>query len=300
MQYQPEPTATFEEWKIGQTLMTSPDDDYVVIFALDGLNADTEYLYRTNASHTGSFRTTERYPKKWTFVSTSCIKPFFPYSPLDHSLRIRGLELLSNYLRTTKVDFMLFLGDFIYVDLPKRFGFTPEHYRRLYRQVYSSPSWSTSLLSLPWLHAYDDHEITNDWSANETGIYKDAIESYMHYQHPVNPDPVVDGGTYYTFQHGDVDFFVMDTRRYRSPALMADGPEKTMLGTAQRRDLEAWLQKDKRWKVIVSSVPFTRNFRGPSSKDSWAGYLWERQSLLERMWGTDGVLIISGVRPVSL
>lgn len=36
---------------------------------------------------------------------------------------------------------MLFLGDFIYIDVPKRFGVTVEDYRREYRQVYSSPDW---------------------------------------------------------------------------------------------------------------------------------------------------------------
>ncbi len=296
IRYKPEGTAqTDEGWRLGQTLFTSDTDDYMVTFHLDGLDEDTNYVYHTNASHSGQFHTTPLAPKRWSFVSTSCIKPFFPYSPMDHSLRIRGLELLSKYIQTNKVEFMLFLGDFIYVDLPTRFGFSPEHYRRLYRQVYASPSWSESLLSLPWLHAYDDHEITNDWSANETGIYNDAIESYMHYQHPANPDPVVDGGTYYTFQNGDVDFFILDTRRYRSPASVADGPAKTMLGKHQRSDLESWLQKGDNWKVVVSSVPFTRNFRGPSSKDSWAGYLWERQEILEKMWSTHGVIIITGV-----
>jgi alkaline phosphatase D len=46
----------------------------------------------------------------------------------------------------------------------------------------------------------------------------------------------------------------------------------------------------------VSSVPFTRNWRGPESIDSWAGYLNERQVILDKMWKTEGVVVISGVR----
>ncbi|KAF6803514.1 alkaline phosphatase family protein, partial [Colletotrichum musicola] len=49
-------------------------------------------------------------------------------------------------------------------------------------------------------------------------------------------------------------------------------------------------------KVVVSSVPFTRNWRGPDSADSWSGYLWERELVLDMMRRTDGVVILSGDR----
>ncbi|KAK9384337.1 hypothetical protein V1515DRAFT_589286 [Lipomyces mesembrius] len=78
---------------------------------------------------------------------------------------------------------------------------------------------------------------------------------------------------------------------YRSSSAMDDGPGKTMLGQMQRGDLEKWLETDNGWKVLVSGVPFTRNWRGPEANDSWAGYLWERQLLLEKMWATEGVVI---------
>ncbi|KAK9372522.1 PhoD-like phosphatase-domain-containing protein [Lipomyces chichibuensis] len=270
--------------------------DNVLTFTLTSFDENASYVYRTNASHLGSFHTPIRNPKRWAMVTTSCIKPFYPYNPFDHSLRIRGLEYLSQFITFHNVDFVLFLGDFIYIDLPHRFGWTTDDYYRAYRQVYSSPSWSSELFALPWLHIYDDHEITNDWSGNETGLYQDAIQPYLYYHHAANPPPLRKGATYYSFRRGDVSFFVTDTRRYRSSSAMDDGPGKTMLGEMQRRDLEKWLETDNGLKVLVSGVPFTRNWRGPEANDSWAGYLWERQLLLEKMWATEGVVILSGDR----
>ncbi|KAL1878545.1 hypothetical protein VTK73DRAFT_7886 [Phialemonium thermophilum] len=282
-------------WLVGPTHHALPTADQVVTFTLSGLVQNTCYEYVTNAGHSGSFRTPAQDAKRFFFLATSCILPFFPYAPTDHSLRIRGLEALDTYLQRHSPDFMLFLGDFIYADLPKRLGFSTEHYRRLYRKVYSSPSWSRRLRSLPWLHAYDDHEITNDWAGGTGGIYRDAIHPYVSYQHAPNGHAQDPETLYYTFDHGDVSFFVLDTRCCRSPGDQVDGSEKTMLGTKQLADLRHWLKTASRWKFVVSSVPFTVNF-GAASMDSWAGYRFERQLLLQEMWRTNGVVIISGDR----
>lgn len=285
------------EWQQGPTLEHSNDaQDQALTFALSSLQPDKTYQYRTNSSHNGRFRTSHPHPKRWTLVSSSCIKPFYPYNPLDHSLRIPGLEYLTRFIQWRKIEFVLFLGDFIYIDLPTRFGWETSDYQKAYRQVYGSPSWSEELLSIPWLHMYDDHEITNDWASNETGLYGEAIPPYMAYHHGGNPLPLQAADTFYTFNRGDISFFVTDTRRYRSPEHIPDGAAKTMLGKRQIHELAQWLETEPRWKVLVTSVPFTRNWRGPESIDSWAGYLWERQYLLDFMFKTPGVIILSGVR----
>ena len=257
-------------------------------------------------------------------LSSSCMSPFFPYNPLSHALHLPGLEHLSHYLSSSPASpnpqFMLFLGDFIYIDLPIRFGTSPSHYTTAYRKVYASPSWTQSqsqsksqdqflpLTSLPWIHAYDDHEITNDWAGGDYNtnanaaatdtdlLYTSAMTPWHSYQAGGNPSPLHANGTYFTFSLGEVSFFVLDTRRYRSAEDMSDGEGKTMLGSQQLEDLLGWLETEKgRLKVLVSSVPFTRNWRGVESRDSWAGYLWERERVLEGMWRTEGVVVISGV-----
>ncbi|RSM01234.1 hypothetical protein CEP52_008667 [Fusarium oligoseptatum] len=280
-------------------ILISHESDYTGTFLIEGLVPNTSYTYSTNASHTGSFHTSvlAKDLKRWSLISSSCIKPFYPYSPLDHGLRIKGLEHLSNYVSASPVDMMLFLGDFIYIDLPIPLGWDAEAYYTAYRQSYASPSWSPQLRATPWLHVYDDHEIINDWAANETGLYGTAMQPFWSYQGHANPPTEFGAGeTYYVFRRGDVSFFVLDTRRYRSDNAMIDGPEKTMLGKEQLAALMQWLKSEIDYKVVVSSVPFTRNWRGPDSADSWSGYLWEREQILDTMKRNGGAIILSGDR----
>ncbi|KAG9959181.1 Metallo-dependent phosphatase, partial [Aureobasidium melanogenum] len=284
-----------EQWILGSVQRFWNTTDYVETILLRDLLEDTPYEYRTNTSLRGSFRTAVRYPKQWSMVSSSCISPGFPYNPIGNSLQIPGLKHLSQYIQSRSIDFMLFLGDFIYIDLPVPQRQRNIDYRRAYRRVYASPSWTPPLRNLPFIHTYDDHEFENDWASNTTGIFWDAVEPFQHYQGYANPQSALND-SYFTFQRGDVHFFVMDARRYRSSPEVMDGPSKTMLGSKQLADLQNWLATSPGLKVAVSSVPFTRNWRGPESADSWAGYLHERQKILQAMWETQGVIIISGDR----
>lgn len=296
LEYKPEGA---EQWIHGSVQRFSNITDYVETIFLRDLAEDTLYEYRTNTSLHGSFQTAAPYPKQWSMVSSSCISPGFPYNPVGNSLEIPGLKHLSQYVQSKSIDFMLFLGDFIYIDLPLPQRQSNLDYRRAYRRVYASPSWTPALRNLPFIHTYDDHEFENDWASNTTGVFWDAVEPFQHYQGNANPRSDFND-SYSTFKRGDVHFFVMDARRYRSSPEVVDGPDKTMLGRKQLADLQHWLSTSPGLKVVVSSVPFTRNWRGPESADSWAGYLHERQKILQAMWESQGVIIISGVSLQSL
>ena len=99
--------------------------------------------------------------------------PNFPYRGPFHRRTIRGYDLLATYLdsltkkpKSTELpsnsaqnqsaspmkhsypdpspavaDFLMFLGDFIYADVPLYIGDDQEAYRRLYRRNYQSPSF---------------------------------------------------------------------------------------------------------------------------------------------------------------
>jgi len=113
-------------------------------------------------------------PAPFRFVVSSCMKPNFPYVPFKGD-RIKGMDLLADYLwpddstrtiipstapsaplqhrdkntinhfdRTAPsvpAEFMLFLGDFVYADVPYYSGDNLDAYRRLYRRNYQSPSF---------------------------------------------------------------------------------------------------------------------------------------------------------------
>ncbi|KAK5993582.1 hypothetical protein PT974_07016 [Cladobotryum mycophilum] len=287
-------------------------------------NDERKYEWRTSNNHTGEFLTPPQPGKmsayndgKFTFLSTSCILPRFPYNPTEHPLAIPGVRHLARRLPELKAQFMLFLGDFIYIDVPQRFGkpIDPAEYTFQYRQVYASPDWAPVGQNLSWIHTLDDHEISNVYysSSNETGVYKAAFDPWNIYQAAVNPPKALtantknqrrEHATWYEFTQGPASFFMLDTRSLRSSnSLPFEESEKTMLGPEQLEDFLAWLARPEpngvRWKIVASSVPFTKNWP-VNVKDTWGGFLVERKMVLEAMWNTSargfGVVVLSGDR----
>lgn len=184
--------------------------------------------------------------------------------------------------------------------------------------MYASPDWPSVGQNLSWIHVLDDHEIADNYDGGETTMYENAADPWHHYQTAANPPQAQRAGafnqvrgdaTYFEFTQGPVTFFMMDTRKYRDRAigedsLPANSTEKSMLGEHQLADLLAFLArpvpKGVKWKIVVTSIPFTKNWP-VHGYDTWAGYLSERQKILEAMWdvglrGGVGVVVLSGDR----
>lgn len=319
-----DPVAPFESprWESGGGVRwTSNETDYTAVLQvpLRRHTKPTTYIWRTSNNHTGEFTAPPRVghalsavDPPFTFLSTSCLVNRLPYSPLDHPLAIPGLRHLAKLLPSLDPQFMLFLGDFIYSDVPRFWGNKVEDYRQKYRQVYASPDWPAVGQNLSWIHVLDDHEIYNDWDANTTGIYESAVNPWQLYNAAANPPPAKKAGTsffrhgatYYEFTQGPASFFLLDTRTHRhSNSLSSTAENKTMLGPEQLEDFLAFLKKPEprgvKWKIVASSVPFTKNWR-VNTRDTWGGFLSERQKILEAMWDAGlngiGVVILSGDR----
>ena len=99
----------------------SSDTDYTKAINIRKLEPETKYRYFTSSNHTGTFTTAPalgQRPRggKFTFLTSSCLKPRFPYSPFAHPLSVNGFKILGNLLDELQASFMLFLGDFIYID----------------------------------------------------------------------------------------------------------------------------------------------------------------------------------------
>ncbi|KAI0884408.1 alkaline phosphatase family protein [Annulohypoxylon maeteangense] len=306
----------------GDVKLTTNETDYTALVTIPLTHSKQRvYEWTTSNNHSGEFTSApkpgtmpELFDGKFTFLSTSCIVPRLPYNPLDHPLAFPGMKHLAKVLPDLGAQFMLFLGDFIYIEVPKRFGESVENYRQKYRQVYASPDWPAVGQNLSWIHVLDDHEISNDWDSNSTGVYQTAVDPWRHYQTVANPPVAKKSGTrslvsreeatYFSFTQGPASFFMLDTRSYRSKnSEPFDSPNKTMLGETQLGDFLDWLRhpepKGVKWKVVASSVPFTKNWR-VNTRDTWGGFLSERRKILEAMWDASilgvGVVVLSGDR----
>ncbi|KAL8684704.1 MAG: hypothetical protein Q9218_008177, partial [Villophora microphyllina] len=197
-----------DAWKAaGKVYWLSNDTDYTFTVSIKDLKPARRYQYAVSNNHTGYFTTAPNEghvapgTDKLTFLTSSCIKPRFPYNPLSHPLSMPGFKHLAQWIPTLKASFMLFLGDFIYIDVPRRFGSEPETYRREYRQVYNSPDWPSVSQDLPWIHVMDDHEIANDWDRNTTAPYPAAADPWNIYHTSINPPPITPDASYFQFTH---------------------------------------------------------------------------------------------------
>jgi alkaline phosphatase D len=321
----PQPPFDNPLWQnAGGLRWTTNETDYTAVVDIPLRHSKKRtYEWRTSNNHSGEFtapppigHAEETKEGPFTFLSTSCIVPQLPYNPFSHALSIPGLKHLAKVLPTLNAQFMLFLGDFIYADVPRYWSQDVSYYRQKYRQIYASPDWPAVGQNLSWIHTIDDHEIANDWSANSTGVYSSAIDPFNHYQAATNPPPALKAGaltprttntrSYFSFTQGPASFFLLDTRSFRSSntALPADSPDKTMLGPDQLADFISWLlrpePKGVKWKIVASSVPFTKNWP-VNTQDTWGGFLAERRKVLEAMWEVTstrgvGVVVLSGDR----
>ncbi|EOO01469.1 putative alkaline phosphatase family protein [Phaeoacremonium minimum UCRPA7] len=296
----PQPPFDNPLWQTaGGIRWTSNETDYTAVLSIPlRHNKQRTYEWRSSNNHSGEFtaapkagQTSEITNGQFTFLSTSCIVSRLPYNPLDHPLAIPGMKYLAKALPDLGAQFMLFLGDFIYVDVPRWWGKDIGDYRQKYRQVYASPDWAAVGQNLSWIHVLDDHEISNDWSSNDTGVYKAAVEPWHHYHTSVNPPPPKKAGA------------LARKKPATCNLLPFNDTEKTMLGQEQFEDLLRFLHRPEpkgvKWKVVASSVPFTKNWH-VNTKDTWGGFLTERKKLLEAMWDVGsrgyGVVILSGDR----
>jgi alkaline phosphatase D len=91
--------------------------DFTTTLHLQDLLPDTVYTYSSSLGHAGSFTTTrsEDDLDKFTILSSSCLKPGWPYVPWEDSRAIRGVDALNGFVASMerKPEAMLFLGDWI-------------------------------------------------------------------------------------------------------------------------------------------------------------------------------------------
>ncbi|KAL1743281.1 PhoD-like phosphatase-domain-containing protein [Schizophyllum fasciatum] len=306
-------------WIKGPLVHVSAESDWVGHASIFGLQESTQYEYILSSTdsdvlpypeHPVTFRTFPNPRTKgsnFRFISTSCHLPNFPYVPGERNT-LRGWDYLADYLEAQVKDataplvqFALFLGDFIYADVPYCWGDDKEAYRRLYRRNYKSKSFRRVYEQLPIFHTYDDHEIVNNFAGLDdptTTPYPNASSAFDIYNAQANYPARSAGQYYYTFNYDDSTFFVLDTRRYRD-GLDVPLEERTMLGAKQLAALRTWIESSKNtatFKFVVSSVPFTSLWGHDAQTDCWPGFPTERSALLELFHSVPNLIILSGDR----
>ncbi len=191
----------------------------------------------------------------------------------------------------------LILGDNVYIDLPEHPG--PFH-DYTYYQRQSRPEFRRLVSASPVYAVWDDHDAAVDdiwlgpyvdrpaWKQPMVDLFRRNWNNpaYGSESHP---------GVWFGFSLGDVDFFLLDGRTYRTNPF-DDGP--TMLGPEQK----AWLldslgASEATFKVIASPVAWADGAK-PGSRDTWSGFPEEREEIFRFVEENDvtGVVLLSSDR----
>jgi alkaline phosphatase D len=254
-----------------------------------------------SALHTVSVRT---FPPPdasvtYSFVFGSCIHKGWTGTPKNYaavlpdqtdqlSADFRGFRRMSQL----NPAFLLFLGDFIYIENPFDQGRDLGDYNKRYRRHLDDPSARKFLEKTPSFFMFDDHEIFNDFPGTEFDgrEYHNGIRiSWQNYLGLTNPPPLVPFGFYYNYTYGNSAFFVVDTRTFRNR------DTGTMLGQEQKLQLFQWLLDTNGlfpFRFIASSVSFSAH----NGHDSWTAFRAERNEIINFLIANqmNGVVLLSG------
>jgi alkaline phosphatase D len=235
-------------------------------------------------------------------------------------------------------DFVFHTGDYIYegrgdinrnlANVRKHLGqeiYTLVDYRNRYAQYKSDPDLMAAHLSAPFVMAWDDHEVDNDYAGSrdehdtppEVFLLRRAAAYQAYYESmPVRPSMFPNGPNlllYRQLQFGNlVDLTVLDTRQYRSKQSPCGSPsecpelldvKRTILGEAQEKWLfGALTEATATWTVIGQQVPtFARDMASVNaasrySVDKWDGYAESRNRLFTHLHDTkvSNPVVLSG------
>lgn len=256
--------------------------DYTGHVALTGLPRGATVYYRAFAgdsavSETGRFNSARKAGQNLTIAFSGDMEE--KYKPFR----------LFDVIAAAKPDYFVHLGDTVYADIPKR-EFVPSqsHYRTKHARIRADRPLQAFMASHATYAIWDDHEIQND-AHGGLAFLPVAEQVFREYWPCATVERV---GLYRAMRLApEVELIILDTRRFRSVQAMVDGPEKTMLGSAQKQWFFDTLKRSRAtWKIVATSVPFHGG-----SQDAWGNYKTERDEVVaflkrERI---DNVVMIS-------
>jgi alkaline phosphatase D len=274
------------------TVKTDKNKDFTAVIPIRGLKPDTSYWYSLTVDNVS-----------W---STGWVFRTFPSPGTKAKFQIgfgggAGYtpqhERMWNTIAAYNPLAFLFLGDNVYVDNPTR----PAVQQYCYYRRQSRPEFRNFVTSTAIYAIWDDHDFTtNDgrggpqinepsWKIPVWKLFRD------NWNNPSYGGGENQPGCWFDFSIGDVDFFMLDCRFYRTSPRDRN---PSMLGPVQKkRLLEKLKASTATFKVLASSVPWAFGTK-PGSLDTWEGYKKEREEIFSCLEENriDGVILLSADR----
>ncbi|WP_433767932.1 alkaline phosphatase D family protein [Pseudomonas putida] len=318
-----------EHWGKGTFSPLTKTCDGAAVIALQDLAADTEYEYQAGWFKSLNTTPTEKplpdRPLQWpptlyrfrtqssettiprAYIVGSCrylqMTAGVPWAPYLGDRIFASINNLARHA-TPPISAVLMTGDQVYVD-DLNFIAPDREYDDIlakYRAAFSQPHIATLMSGTPTYMILDDHEIEDNWPANKNKgdehLYNNAMKAYELYQASHGPACPLDGfgrpmaRYWYQFSHGDIEWFVTDSRTRRNLATN----DRRILDIEQEQALCDWLiNSQARVKFVVTSVMFYPD-RIRLGDDAWKAFPAQRLRLLEaiRTHKIRNVIFVSG------
>lgn len=319
-------------WSTARFATLHPSRDMTAVIVLDGLSADTRYDYQagwfTTMSPVHTIETVQELPLQWPrdiyqlhtasgksnapsrYIVGSCrylrVTLGVPSAPAKGDRIFAAIHDLA-HSTPTPINALVMTGDQVYVDDLNVIA--PDHkYQDIlhkYRTAFSQPHIKKLMSQLPTYMILDDHEIEDNWPANESAsdksLFKNAMAAYELYQASHGPAHTLQTNGqltntlehyWYQFGEGDIQWFVTDSRTRRN--LSAN--DRRILDTEQEYALLKWLiHSPARVKFVVTSVMFYPD-RKSHGDDAWKAFPEQRLRLLKtiRSHRLKNVIFVSG------
>lgn len=303
------------EGRRGESRTTAPlpageKNDRIALFVLPGLDPGTRYGYEIliggrpaafpagGASGTFDTQTFWQYranPPDFTVAFGSCYyanepksdRPGTPYGSDPSIFRtIAGM----------KPDLMLWLGDNVYLREPD-FG-SVAAMRRRYALAREEPALQPLLRGTRHYATWDDHDFGPNNSMWINRFATESLDIFKRYW--ANPTYGMRDipGVFGQFSWGDIDFFLLDDRFYRTPEGLPDTADKTMLGREQLRWLQHALYYSRSpFKVVVNGSQVLNSI----TRDETFAHYPDQKELLDFIvrHRIRGVVFLSGDRHMT-
>ncbi len=266
-----------------------PGNTYTYDVFVDGKKVEKPYKFSFKTQKLWEWR--EDAPD-FSFITGSCA--YINDEPYDRPGKPYGGQYeIFNSITANKGDFMLWLGDNVYLreaEWSTRDGMI---YR--YTHSRSNKEMQEMLSSMHHYAIWDDHDYGNNDSDRGWRNKQDALDVFKMFWG--NPGYGIDGkpGVTTSFNYSDVDFFLLDNRYNRTPNDRKNG-DRTILGKDQREWLIDVLSSSKAtFKIVCMGGQFLNSTK---VLENYANYELERQWILDQLEleKINGVIFLSGDR----
>ncbi|MGA1308298.1 MAG: alkaline phosphatase D family protein, partial [Candidatus Kapaibacteriota bacterium] len=197
---------------------------------------------------------------------------------------------------TKQPDLMLWLGDNVYLreaDWGSKFGII-----KRYEHTRALPELQPLLGSVHHYAIWDDHDFGPNDSDRGYVLKNEAREVFSEFWGNPTYGNGKKEGIYTTFQWGDVQFFLLDNRFFRSPNRRMTG-DRTILGEEQKQWLIDNLASS---NAIFKVIAMGGQFLNPIERfENYANYKAERQEIIDAIGkeNISGIFFLSGDRHYS-